>query len=82
MLRIGVLASHEGATFQSIINACAQGRIDCRVARVISNNSESGAFRSAAAAGGFHAVRVNDQYRIVFRFEGGDAFDVQCTDYH
>ena len=29
-----------------------------------------------------HAVRVNDQYRIVFRFEGGDAFDVMCTDYH
>ena len=31
---------------------------------------------------GFHAVRVNDQYRIVFRFEGGDAFDARCTDYH
>jgi proteic killer suppression protein len=31
---------------------------------------------------GFHAVRVNDQYRIVFRFEGSDAFDVQCTDHH
>jgi putative addiction module CopG family antidote len=31
---------------------------------------------------GFHAVRVNDQYRIVFRLESGDAFDVQCTDYH
>ena len=31
---------------------------------------------------GFHAVRVNEQYRIVFRFEGGDAFDVRCTDYH
>jgi toxin HigB-1 len=31
---------------------------------------------------GFHAVRVNDQYRIVFRFEVGDAFDVLCTDYH
>lgn len=28
------------------------------------------------------AVRVNDQYRIVFRFEGADAFDVMCTDYH
>jgi proteic killer suppression protein len=26
---------------------------------------------------GFHAVRVNDQYRIVFRFEGADAFDVR-----
>ena len=31
---------------------------------------------------GFHAVRVNDQFRIVFRFEGADAFDVRCTDYH
>ena len=31
---------------------------------------------------GYHAIRVNDQYRIVFRFEGPDAFDVRCTDYH
>jgi toxin HigB-1 len=31
---------------------------------------------------GSHAVRVNDQYRVVFRFAGGDAFDVHCTDYH
>ncbi len=31
---------------------------------------------------GFHAVRVSDQYRIVFRFEGADAFEVRCTDYH
>ena len=28
------------------------------------------------------AIRVNDQYRIVFRFVGQDAFDVRCTDYH
>ena len=31
---------------------------------------------------GFHAIRVNDQYRILFRFVGTDAFDVRCTDYH
>jgi proteic killer suppression protein len=31
---------------------------------------------------GQHAVRVNDQYRIVFRFDGPDAFDVRRTDYH
>ena len=31
---------------------------------------------------GRHAVRVNDQYRIVFRFEGSDVFEVRCTDYH
>lgn len=29
-----------------------------------------------------YAIRVNDQYRIVFRFEGQDAHDVCCTDYH
>jgi toxin HigB-1 len=31
---------------------------------------------------GSHALRVNDQYRIVFRFDGADALDVRCTDYH
>jgi proteic killer suppression protein len=31
---------------------------------------------------GWHAVRVNDQYRIIFRFDGADAFEVRCTDYH
>ena len=31
---------------------------------------------------GYHAIRVNDQYRVVFRFEGQDAMDVSCTDYH
>lgn len=31
---------------------------------------------------GQHAIRVNDQYRIVFRFDGQDAYDVCCTDYH
>lgn len=36
----------------------------------------------AGSCRGLHAVRVNDQYRIVFRFEGADAFDVRCTDYH
>jgi len=31
---------------------------------------------------GFHSVRVNDQYRVVFRFINGNAVDVRCTDYH
>src|SRR4029453_15970757 len=51
MLRIGVLASHEGTTLQSIIDGCAKGRINGRVWAVISNNSGSGALRRAAAAG-------------------------------
>jgi phosphoribosylglycinamide formyltransferase-1 len=51
MLRIGVLASHEGTTLQSIIDGCANRRINGRVVAVISNNSGSGALRRAAAAG-------------------------------
>ncbi len=31
---------------------------------------------------GFFSIRINDQYRIVFRFERGDARDVQIVDYH
>ena len=31
---------------------------------------------------GYQSVRVNDQYRVIFRFEGADAFDVRCTDDH
>jgi proteic killer suppression protein len=31
---------------------------------------------------GHHAIRVNEQYRVIFRFEGHDAHDVRCADYH
>ena len=31
---------------------------------------------------GFHSVRVNDQWRVVFRWRDGDASDVRLTDYH
>ncbi|MCE9520932.1 MAG: type II toxin-antitoxin system RelE/ParE family toxin [Alphaproteobacteria bacterium] len=31
---------------------------------------------------GFHAVDVSGNWRIVFRFEGGDAYDVDLVDYH
>jgi toxin HigB-1 len=28
------------------------------------------------------SVRINDQWRICFRFAAGDAFDVEIADYH
>jgi proteic killer suppression protein len=28
------------------------------------------------------SIRINQQYRICFSFEGGDAYDVEITDYH
>jgi len=27
-------------------------------------------------------IRVNEQWRLCFRFEGGDAFEVEIVDYH
>jgi proteic killer suppression protein len=31
---------------------------------------------------GRHSVRVNDQYRITFRWESGHAYEVDVEDYH
>ena len=31
---------------------------------------------------GKYSIRINNQYRIVFRFEGADAYDVEIIDYH
>lgn len=31
---------------------------------------------------GFHSIRVNDQWRVIFRWVGSEAFDVCITDYH
>jgi proteic killer suppression protein len=31
---------------------------------------------------GFWSIRINDQWRLCFRFDNGDAFDVEIVDYH
>ena len=31
---------------------------------------------------GFHSIRVNDQWRLIFRWEGNDAHRVRLADYH
>ena len=31
---------------------------------------------------GFHSLRVNDQWRLIFRWVGADAHEVRLTDYH
>jgi proteic killer suppression protein len=30
----------------------------------------------------FYSIRINQQWRVCFRFEGGNATDVQIVDYH
>jgi proteic killer suppression protein len=31
---------------------------------------------------GRHSIRVNEQYRVTFRWEGNHAYEVRCEDYH
>ncbi len=30
----------------------------------------------------FYSIRVNDQWRIIFRWENGNAYNVEVIDYH
>jgi proteic killer suppression protein len=31
---------------------------------------------------GFYSIRINEQWRVVFRWKDGNAYDVQILDYH
>jgi len=31
---------------------------------------------------GRHSIRINDQFRVCFRWDGGNAHDVEVVDYH
>ena len=31
---------------------------------------------------GSYSIRINDQWRVCFRFNHGDAYDVEIVDYH
>ena len=31
---------------------------------------------------GWHSIRINDQWRVCFRWKNGDAHDVKIVDYH
>jgi len=50
-LTLGVLASGSGSNLQSILDACATGRLDARVAVVISDNVDAFALQRGRSAG-------------------------------
>lgn len=50
-LPLGVLASGSGTNLQAILDACGQGRIDAKVAVVVTNVPGARAFERAQAAG-------------------------------
>ena len=51
MLKLGILASHTGTNFQSILDACQKGTLAARPVVAISNNSDSMSLQRAERAG-------------------------------
>jgi proteic killer suppression protein len=57
--------------------------LDC--ARLLSDLAAPPGNRLEALKGdlkGHHSIRVNEQWRIIFRWQGDDAHDVELIDYH
>ena len=50
IMRLGILASHQGTNFQAIIDACQSGHLDAEIVVAISNNGKSGALKRARSA--------------------------------
>ena len=48
MLRIGILASHQGTNFQNIANACEEGSLNAKVVVLICNNSNAPVMKRAS----------------------------------
>jgi toxin HigB-1 len=36
----------------------------------------------AGKLNGFYSIRINDQWRIIFKWNSGNAFEVEIIDYH
>lgn len=51
MLKISVLASHQGTNFQAIYDACESGKVHAQIALLICNNSTAPVFERAKRAG-------------------------------
>ena len=79
------IASKAARSIPPNVARVAQRKLDMiNAAKDLSDLRVPPANRLEALAGdlkGFHCIRVNDQFRIVFRWQDG-AHDVRFTDYH
>ena len=71
--------------FQSIEKTARRKLYQLHQARALMDLAAMPGNRLEALAGdreGQYSIRVNDQFRICFRWAEGDAFEVEITDYH
>jgi proteic killer suppression protein len=71
--------------FQTIASVALRKLVQIDSAAELRDLSAPPANRLEALKGdraGQYSVRINDQYRVCFRWKAGDAFDVEIVDYH
>ncbi len=71
--------------FAAIARVALRKLIQLNQARTLSDMAVPPGNRLEALSGnlaGFHSIRVNDQWRIIFRWEGEGCSEVAIVDYH
>jgi toxin HigB-1 len=71
--------------FQSIEKTARRKLYQLHHARALRDLSALPGNRLEALSGdraGQYSIRINDQFRVCFRWKDADAFDVEITDYH
>ena len=71
--------------FERIANVAERKLVQLHAARALRDLAIFPGNRLEALKGnraGQHSIRVNDQWRICFRWHGEDAHDVEIVDYH
>ena len=80
------ISSKEARTFSTAIGSVAQRKLDMINAAVILPDLKvppgNKLHPLKGNKRGYYSIRINDQYRIIFRFKDCNAYDVEITDYH
>jgi toxin HigB-1 len=80
-----VYTTGKGRRFGSVARVAARRLGAISFAKAIEDLREPPGNRLEALKGnrkGQYSIRINDQYRVCFKWDGQDAFDVEIVDYH
>jgi len=78
--RLVILISGSGRNLQALLEACADGRIDARIAAVISNRADAFGLQRAAAAGVRTVVLSHRDYPERAEFDAALAAEIERHD--
>jgi len=80
------MSTKETRTLPASVQAAAKKRLDfLHAAMRLSDLANIPSLRLEALKGdlkGYYSIRINIQHRIVFRWSGSNASQVEVTDYH